>query len=163
MSVYYPSHCSGRKRHTPPLVMQMIYETNHPAIKREMLSRNQGAKDHDEENWHLWAQHYHLCHPAVVQIRTFTHLPQNPTLHHMRCQKRIKRWWNSFMCCMRHHAFDQSPNTHLLFISCCFSPISQLMRGENVPPWKWNRTNKWDWVCWPHFVIPHEISVLMQA
>lgn len=144
-----------------------LYETNHlTAMKNKYCPETRVQK--------ITIKRIDICvssvlsfqpssHHTYTHIHTYIHLPQNQTLHHMRCQKRIKRWWNSFMCCIRHHTFDQRPNTHLIFLSCCFSPISQLMWRENVPPWKWNRTNKWDWVCWPHFVIPHEISLLMQT
>lgn len=138
------------------------YETNHlSAVKKEMLPRNQGTKDH-QGNWHLNGLSVIIASnhpPGIAHTHTCTGTassPQNQTLHHMRCQKRIKRWWNSFMCCLRHCAFDQIPHPisiHLLFLSCCFSFISSLAWGGNVPPWKWNRTNKWDWVCWPYFVI----------
>lgn len=88
----------------------------------------------------VWPQQYCHC--------TYTHLPHNHTLHHMKCHERMRRWWNSFMCCLRHHAFDQIPSPSRL------PPLAPPLRSR-IPAEvgrKW--TNKWDWVCWPYFVTP---------
>ena len=129
----------------------------------EMIAGNHGIKESPRELTFVWAQHYHLKHPPWLHTHTHTP-PPDPTLHHMRCQKRIKRWWNSFMCCIRHRAFDQIPFPHLVSLPPAASLLFPSWCGEEMCLLeKWNRTNKWDWVCWPHFVIPHKTRLPMRG
>lgn len=138
-------------------------KNNHTTTRQKSPPRNHGIKDH-RGSWHLYGLSiiistiHHHCRYTHTRTSPRSNTPSYEVSE--EDQEMMKRLHVPY----KTPCFWSNPQPpHLLFLSCCFSPISRLMWGGNVPPWKWNRTNKWDWVCWPHFVIPHKTWLLMQA